>query len=654
MYVGKANGGIDALLVDPINPNVAYAGTRGRGVLKTVDGGATWNQFNAGLSNTVVYGLAIDPSNGSNIFAATDGPGAFRSTNAGATWNSVTIGKRGAYIRSLATDPSNASVVYAGSMNVFKSTNAGASWTTYAAPTASTVVNQLVVDSSNENIVYALMHDYVHSQYTDEDIGGSVFKSSDGGVTWSTTGNGLGDTYINELAIDPSNHNVVYAISYKGLFKSTDGGGSWSIVPGSVPWAFNLLIAPSDPKVMYVSAYTGDYTSSVFESIDGGENWGIIGSNLSDDVRLFAVDPNNAHVVYVNAGGNGFYKSADGGDHWSEVNLPANARAYVDPNNSNTLYAIGDSSTFRSTDGGVTWNAFADGLHGLGIRALATDRSGTYLHAATDAGVFDIQISPSVQPPNKIDDTQFFVHQQYLDFLNREPDASGYAFWTNEIASCGSDAQCIDTKRVNVSAAFFLSIEFQQTGYLVYRMYHAAYGNLPNAPVPIKFSEFQLDTQKIGQGVIVGQTGWETLLENNKQAFSNEFANRTRFTSAYPQSMSPAEFVDKLNANAGNPLSQTERDHLVSDLETGAKTRAAVLRAVAENEQLTKQEFNRAFVLMQYFGYLRRNPNDAPDSNFDGYDFWLNKLNAFNGDFVQAEMVKAFITADEYRRRFGP
>ena len=63
--------------------------------------------------------------------------------------------------------------------------------------------------------------------------------------------------------------------------------------------------------------------------------------------------------------------------------------------------------------------------------------------------------------------------------------------------------------------------------------------------------------------------------------------------------------------------------------------------------------YARAFVLMQYFGYLRRNPNDAPDTNFDGYNFWLNKLTQFNGDFVQAEMVRAFIDSSEYRRRFG-
>ena len=68
---------------------------------------------------------------------------------------------------------------------------------------------------------------------------------------------------------------------------------------------------------------------------------------------------------------------------------------------------------------------------------------------------------------------------------------------------------------------------------------------------------------------------------------------------------------------------------------------------------LAQQEFNRAFVLMEYFGYLRRNPNDAPDSDFSGYNFWLTKLNQFNGDFVKAEMVKAFITSSEYLKRFG-
>lgn len=157
-----------------------------------------------------------------------------------------------------------------------------------------------------------------------------------------------------------------------------------------------------------------------------------------------------------------------------------------------------------------------------------------------------------------------------------------------------------------------------------------------------------------GQGVVVNQSGWETVLENNKQAFTTAFVQRPSFTNAYPTTMTPAQFVDTMNTNAGNPLSQSERDQLVSDLTSGAKTRGQVLRAVAEDSDLNNSEFNGAFVLMQYFGYLRRNPNDAPDSDYTGYDFWLTKLNQLGGNFVSAEMVKSFIVSGEYRHRFGP
>jgi hypothetical protein len=118
--------------------------------------------------------------------------------------------------------------------------------------------------------------------------------------------------------------------------------------------------------------------------------------------------------------------------------------------------------------------------------------------------------------------------------------------------------------------------------------------------------------------------------------------------------MTPAQFVDTLNTNAGNPLSQSERDQLVNSLTSGAITRAQVLRAVAEDPDLNSAEFNRAFVLTQYFGYLRRNPNDPQDTDHTGYDFWLRKLNQFNGNFINAEMVKAFIISGEYQQRFGP
>ncbi|MEP6741197.1 MAG: hypothetical protein ABJB61_01765, partial [bacterium] len=174
-------------------------------------------------------------------------------------------------------------------------------------------------------------------------------------------------------------------------------------------------------------------------------------------------------------------------------------------------------------------------------------------------------------------------------------------------------------------------------------------------------NEFLPDTQQIGQGVIVNQPGWEQVLENNKQTFASEFVQRSRFTSAFPTSMTPAQFVDTLFANAGVAPTSTDRTAAINEFGSASTTddtaaRVRALRRVAENSTLRQQEFNRAFVLMQYFGYLRRNPNDPPEPtlDFQGYNFWLNKLNQFNGNFANADMVKSFLVSAEYRQRFGP
>ncbi|HZB46519.1 MAG TPA: DUF4214 domain-containing protein, partial [Pyrinomonadaceae bacterium] len=264
------------------------------------------------------------------------------------------------------------------------------------------------------------------------------------------------------------------------------------------------------------------------------------------------------------------------------------------------------------------------------------------------------------QSPNPIDESQFFVRQHYLDFLNREPDQSGWSFWTNNIEQCGADQQCREVMRIDTSAAFFLSIEFQQTGFLVHRLYRAALPETAARPRGLpRYHEFIRDTQELGRGVVVGQAGWEQRLEANKRLLLADFVARPEFVAAYPQAMNAAEYVDALNAHAAgviggaSVLTQQQRDALVAGLEANTETRATVLRKVAENRVFSDAEKNRAFVLMQYIGYLRRSPIDPPDSTFDGYDFWLAKLDAFDGSYVDAEMVKAFITSIEYRRRFG-
>lgn len=246
---------------------------------------------------------------------------------------------------------------------------------------------------------------------------------------------------------------------------------------------------------------------------------------------------------------------------------------------------------------------------------------------------------------NDLDDHGFFVEQQYRDFLSREADDSGLSFWTNEIEQCGVDPGCVEVKRINTSAAFFLSIEFQETGYMLYRFNKASFGTMPRR------NEFLVDMQSAGQGVIVGAPGWEQKLEDNKRRVADEWMEKPEFKQRFDP-LSDDRFVDMLFANAGVQPTEAERNDLIKGMQEHRETRATVLRRVADNAELRRKEFNSAFVLMQYFGYLHRNPDEGPDTDMSGFNFWLKKLDDFGGDFQRAEMVRAFIESSEYRHRF--
>jgi hypothetical protein len=240
---------------------------------------------------------------------------------------------------------------------------------------------------------------------------------------------------------------------------------------------------------------------------------------------------------------------------------------------------------------------------------------------------------------NPIDVASYLVRQHYVDFLDREPDEAGGDFWASQITNCGLDAQCFEVKRIHVSAAFFLSIEFQETGYFVYRLYKSSYGRMPWR------AEFMPDTLAVSRGVIVGKPGWVERLAASKQAFLDAWVQRPDFMARY-SSLTNRQYVDTLIANLGVQISPADRNQLVQDLASGS-SRASVLGRLSENEAFSRAEFNSAFVLMQYIGYLGRDPDSA------GFNFWLNKLNWFNGDYGKAEMVKAFLWSIEYRTRFG-
>ncbi|MBV8860210.1 MAG: beta-propeller fold lactonase family protein [Acidobacteria bacterium] len=286
----------------------------------------------------------------------------------------------------------------------------------------------------------------------------------------------------------------------------------------------------------------------------------------------------------------------------------------------------------------ITDDSVAEGDEQINL-SLNNPSAGCALGEAAAATVTVVDNDDATSTANPADDSSFFIREHYHDFLNREPDAPGLQFWTGEIEKCGPDVQCREVKRVNVSAAFFQSIEFQQTGYFVERLYRTTYGRRP------ALVEFMPDTQEAGRGLVVGAEGWTEKLEANKRDFVAQWVARPAFKAAFDP-LTNEQFVAKLYANAGVEQG-TEGAELVRALTEGKETRAGAVRRVAENAEFARREYNAAFVLMQYFGYLRRDPDQQ------GFDFWLAKLDRFNGDAVAAEMVKAFISSTEYNQRFG-
>jgi hypothetical protein len=304
----------------------------------------------------------------------------------------------------------------------------------------------------------------------------------------------------------------------------------------------------------------------------------------------------------------------------------------------------------------ITQDSFVEGPEVFTVNLSNLTGTGAIFVTPSSATV---TISDSAGPaPNANDDTDAFVRQHYRDFLNREADAAGLAFWTGVINNCTPKPQCTDIARINTSGAFFLSIEFQSTGNLVRSFYVAALDRPLTNNMP-GFTEFQRDVQQMQRGLIVGSGNWQQVLNNNSDIFMRDFVSRAEFVGLYPTTDTPAQYVDKLFAHAGIIPTFSERNDALSEFgiavtaaDPGARGRA--LFHITQNGAFQNREINRSFVQMEYFGYLRRNPNDAPDGNFVGYNFWLAKLNAAGGNFVTSDMVKAFITSGEYRRRFGP
>ena len=252
------------------------------------------------------------------------------------------------------------------------------------------------------------------------------------------------------------------------------------------------------------------------------------------------------------------------------------------------------------------------------------------------ARIFDDDTGTPIANP--LETAGFFVRQHYADFLSRAPDDAGLAYWQGQITDCGMDAACVRSRRIGVSAAFFVELEFQETGAFVYRLYKAAFGE--TAAYRPAYDGFMPDRSRVVGGATLAQ---------GRLDFATLFVNRPEFLTRYPANLTAAQLVDAVlqtvQQGSGVTFTMAQRDAFIANVNTGG--RGLFLRNLGDNAAFNQAVYNRAFVLMQYFGYLRRDPDQA------GYDFWVDVItNREPGNF--RGMVCAFVTAAEYQQRFSP
>jgi len=313
----QAGGIITALAVDPQTPSTLYAATQDSGVFKSTDTGNSWSPANSGLpTDSFVLALAIDPQTPTTLYAVSN-RSIFRSTNGGSSWDllftfSVTIWDQpgsGGSVKNLAIDPQTPTTLYVGRWisagagsgvcigSVYKSTDGGLTWsqTALAGCTAG-----LAIDPQTPTTLY------VGSRHHGVNIS-SLYKSTDGGTTAVSIMNGIfsGSGTIPDLAIDPVTPTTVYAATDVGVYKTTDGGANWRYLETSRPFGgvAALAIDPLTPTILYAGIGNAGGCYGVFKSINGGESWVELNAGLTNRcVSTLRIDPHLPDLLYAGTG----------------------------------------------------------------------------------------------------------------------------------------------------------------------------------------------------------------------------------------------------------------------------------------------------------------------------------------------------------------
>ena len=392
---GMPTAHVQTIIIDPTAANTLYAGTLtpvgapSLGIFKSTDGAATWSPINNGLIDPIssfspvdVAALAFDPKNSKTLLAGTISSEIYKSTDGGATWQAKTNGgfDLDLQVSSFQFNPAAPATVYAASNNgLLQSTNGGEDWAFYG--DSGTPFFAIAIDTTNPSVIYG-----------GDNTGFGILKSTDGGNHWVQMNNGLSMSqgswpFINTLAVDPTNHSIVYAGAFGGgVFVSNNGAASWSSASTGMRTGYveGFAFEASPSRIV-----AGTLGGGVYQSQDGAQTW----TTLNDGLELsliyqLALDPAAPGTVYAGAF-DGVHKSVDGGQTWQlEANGlpadPASAIVIVPGSQEKWLAGTLGGGLFKSTDGGATWTASAQGLNDSFIGALFVDpNNSSIIYAGT-------------------------------------------------------------------------------------------------------------------------------------------------------------------------------------------------------------------------------------------------------------------------------
>jgi hypothetical protein len=431
----------------------------------------------------------------------------------------------------------------------------------------------------------------------------------------------------------PANRGADFAQVFSGPLTATiTANDQFDLVIDIVPFTYNpangnLLLdvgtnAPTQFTGGQVLYYNAGFSSSTSRTANpsGGEG-GAFTDGFGLETRFTTAGPTAASVTL-----SGQVTDANGGA------LPGVAMRLVGGTSSTAITDANGQYRFENLDADNFYTVMPEFAN---YHFLPTSRSFSLVANESEA-VFSA-LPDAVASANAIDSNEYFVRQQYLDFLNREPEQQGLEYWSDQLNRCNADTDCVRQRRVAVSAAFFDSLEFQQTGAYIYRLYEGTLGRDPS------YVEFTADRRRVVGGAN---------LDADKVAFASEFVARPEFVQKYEANLPTQSFVAALLLTLRNATSvdlSSEKANLIALYNSGgtlSERRGRVVAEIAQNASFATTVYNRAFVQMEYFGYLRR------EIDADGYAFWLNVLNERDAGNYRG-MVCSFITSTEYQRRFG-